>query len=43
MLDADGNEVVDDTNDIDTSTEKPVMADSGIPQDVADVIRGINN
>ena len=42
MLDAEGNEVVDDTNDIDTSTEKPVMADTGIPQNVADVIRGVN-
>jgi outer membrane murein-binding lipoprotein Lpp len=41
MLDGDGNEIVED-NDIDTSTETPVMADTGIPQDVADVIRGIN-
>jgi len=42
MLDAEGNEVIED-NDIDTSTETPVkMADSGIPQDVADVIRGVN-
>jgi hypothetical protein len=44
MLDADGNEIVDDsTNEIDTSTEKPVMADTGIPQDVADVIRGVRD
>lgn len=47
MLDADGNEIVDDNveeKDIDTSTEKPVkLADSGIPQDVADVIRGVHN
>jgi len=41
MLDGDGNEVIKD-NDIDTTTETPVMSDTGIPQDVADVIRGIN-
>jgi len=42
MLDAEGNEVIDD-NDIDTNTETPVkMAETGIPQNVADVIRGVN-
>jgi outer membrane murein-binding lipoprotein Lpp len=46
MLDADGNEIVDDSGEeevIDTTTEKPVMADTGIPQEVADVIRGVHN
>ncbi len=49
MLDADGNEIIDDTNvddsttEIDTSTEKPVLADSGIPQNVSDVISGIRD
>ena len=47
MKDEFGNEVddnVDDTktDDIDTSTETPVMADTGIPQSVADVIRGVH-
>lgn len=46
MLDKDGNEVVDDsteeTTEIDTTTETPVkMADSGIPQNVADILKGV--
>jgi outer membrane murein-binding lipoprotein Lpp len=47
MLDNDGNEIIDNSGEeeaIDTKTETPVkMADSGIPQDVADVIRGVHS